>query len=834
MARLMCTANGNNTDAATWAVIDSTSYNESESSQLSSGTSYSTTYTQFTPGAITIDGIAIRIASRASTTGTLSVDLYNHTAGATVATSEVTVNMTDVVDGGTTAIDGGWMFFKFGAPILLIAANAYSVRFKTSSANTLIVYGSSSTAPSKFVRTTTTQAPTTGDDRFIMGEWTAAGTTTTRTVTLNDTGAAVDYGSASTSQVTPALSISNGGIVLAGTTAATTYVQKISGNVVVYNGGILRLATSGSRMPTDSSFTWTFDCGANVDFGIDVRRKGEFTAYGEEKTRWTLLTNDEAAASTSIQVVSTSGWKNNDTLVFAGTGTTTTHGETKTVSTVDSGVQVTLSAGLTNAHTGTGDVIGEVGNLTSNVKIVGASQLLCTFICFKESSLGVLDNIEVQYFGSSTINKRGIECQHINTSTNSCTINNCAFREYFNVSSATVGNVQSAGNLYYITNCVMYNTGNTSPTGINVVGGSAGTPTFDISNNLITGGVNAFSTGFNMSLITGVGGTCTNNRIAGCTTGLNMAPSFIQDTTSIISGFKVHSCSTGITTSTAQTKTITSCDIVCCNTGLTTISGNLTFVTCNFYGNAVSGINATLGSTVGYLVCNSCVFRGRTSFNQPSGVAPFNTHNSPNMIFNSCTFGVTTAHSVSDVLSTSVQRSNWVFNSCTFASALEFTTLLYTYLDEYGSVQVQRKDDTDGNHVVYVKQAIVTPNNSTFRTAAPSISLAPKSATIPCSTKLCSFKAYVNNGQTCTPTVYVYEDGSYNGNRAKLYVKSNYNLGITSDTLLDTATAASDLAWEGLTGTTAAVTDDGVLEFYIVADGTAGNLFIDDYSFLNA
>ena len=77
---------------------------------------------------------------------------------------------------------------------------------------------------------------------------------TPRTVTLNDT-VSVDYGSASTSLVTPALSISNGGIVLAGTTAATTYVQKISGNVVVYHNGILRLGTSGSRMPSDSSFT---------------------------------------------------------------------------------------------------------------------------------------------------------------------------------------------------------------------------------------------------------------------------------------------------------------------------------------------------------------------------------------------------------------------------------------------------------------------------------------------------------------------------------------------------------------------------------------------------
>jgi hypothetical protein len=77
---------------------------------------------------------------------------------------------------------------------------------------------------------------------------------TTRTVTLNDT-TSVDYGSANTSVVTPALSIGKGGIVQAGTSASTTYIQKISGNVVIYNGGALRLGTSGTRMPTTSSFT---------------------------------------------------------------------------------------------------------------------------------------------------------------------------------------------------------------------------------------------------------------------------------------------------------------------------------------------------------------------------------------------------------------------------------------------------------------------------------------------------------------------------------------------------------------------------------------------------
>jgi len=78
--------------------------------------------------------------------------------------------------------------------------------------------------------------------------------------------------------------------------------------------------------------------------------------------------------------------------------------------------------------------------------------------------------------------------------------------------------------------------------------------------------------------------------------------------------------------------------------------------------------------------------------------------------------------------------------------------------------------------------------------------------------------------------VYVYEDGTYNGNRARLIVKRNTALGITADTVLDTATVASDLAWEGLTGTTVAVTDNGTLEFTVYLDGTAGNLYVGSFS----
>ena len=46
--------------------------------------------------------------------------------------------------------------------------------------------------------------------------------------------------------------------------------------------------------------------------------------------------------------------------------------------------------------------------------------------------------------------------------------------------------------------------------------------------------------------------------------------------------------------------------------------------------------------------------------------------------------------------------------------------------------------------------------------------------------------------------------------------------------MLDTATSASIGAWEVLSGTTPTVTGNGVLEYYVDCDGSAGWISVDD------
>src|SRR4051812_29285531 len=84
--------------ATTWATVDTsvTSGNAATylASQTSSGNvnvteSANRNFAGFTPGAITIDGIGLRIANRTGTTGTFTVRLYNLTDFGLVAGTTV-------------------------------------------------------------------------------------------------------------------------------------------------------------------------------------------------------------------------------------------------------------------------------------------------------------------------------------------------------------------------------------------------------------------------------------------------------------------------------------------------------------------------------------------------------------------------------------------------------------------------------------------------------------------------------------------------------------------------------------------------------------------------
>lgn len=842
MARLCAIADGNNTSASTWGVINTTSYVESNATGTTVPTAYANTYAQFTPGAITVDGAAVRLGTRSGTTGTFSIDLYNHTAAASVAGSEVTINMSDIDLCTTSNDNGGWYFFKFPSALTLIAANAYSVRMKTSSASQLTFVGTGSNAPSRFLRTTTTAAPVAGDDRFVIGEWDSPGSMTTRTVTLDNT-TVVDYGSASTSIVTPALSICKGGIVLSATTASTNFTQKVSGNIVIYSGGVFNVASAGTPFPTTSTFTLNMDCGANVDFGIIPRDGSEMKFYGEAKQRWTLLTSDEAAAATVIQVVSTAGWKAGDSLWFTPTGVTAGQGEARVISTVDSSTQVTLTTGLTTARTGTGDLVGEVGNLNSNVKIVGTSAGIGTYINVLTGADVVLDNVEVQYYGSSTLSKRGVACTYT-AAVGQMVLNSCAFRNASHPGGAVGSTETTAIGQFSITNNIIYSTiaNPSGPATVTVKLTSGSDLVYAFTGNLVAGsgaGTGVLFTTYR-SYPTAV---IDNNNVAGFQTGVNSTCSntTIPETYCAITNLLVHTCNTGMVLSGSAYINIEDSKFIR-NTsiGLTGLYSSGLITNCSFIGNATAGISSTTSGTLGgKFIVNTCTFRGATGYNQAAGVAVSTAGGMCDVMFNSCNFGQTVGHTTADINVTAMLYGRLVFNNCNFFSTNEVNATAHTLIGDSGGLFFQRIDGVAGAHKSIVTYNVVTPDNVIYSSGAPSLRMTPKSATVPATSKEFMFRVPINFGESCTPEVKVRQsvagDGAnYNGNFPKMYLKANYALGFTSDTLIATGTSACDGAFEVISSLTTTMPDEGVLEFYVTCDGTVGWVNIDDFSYTNS
>ena len=263
--------------------------------------------------------------------------------------------------------------------------------------------------------------------------------------------------------------------------------------------------------------------------------------------------------------------------------------------------------------------------------------------------------------------------------------------------------------------------------------------------------------------------------------------------------------------------------------GLALSGGDLIISNLTLFGNTTDNITATGGFR---LTLYSPTLSGDSTFATTNGINFSSTITGHELIVYSGDFGtisgIKTAHT-NDIALQTVGTSllRVILNNTKLASTVEVSNPV-TGLSPRSFISSQKHDQTAGLHKTWKKYGIITIETTTTHTGSQSVKLTPNDA----SKKLVgpSFFVAVANGATITPTIYVYEDASYNGARARLIVKQNDAVGIAADTVLDTATAASDAAWEGLTGTTAAATDDGVMEFVVDCDGTAGNLFVDSFS----
>lgn len=835
MAQLLSIATGNASAATTWGLVDATSFVSSTETATALTTSR-VGATTFTPGAITVAGIAVKLAVRTGTTGTMTVDLDQ--GGSLVAGTDVTINTADLPVAATADLNGGWHYFEFASPVTLAAATAYSVKCKTSSSSQVSLFATATNNWCRCLVTTTTQAPVAGDNMIVCGKYTGTGASTSYTVTWDIT-ATTDFGNTPTtanSLLAPGICVCNKGTLEIGTTAATNYNMKMSNSIIVYSGGILNFGTTGTPMPRDSSFTLQFDCGANVDYGLIIRNLGTWNSQGQSRTSgkniyYCKLNTDEAANSTSLGVDTDTGWLDNDEIAVSSTTRTASQCEAGTLNGAAGASTLTVDGfagtggGLLAAHSGTSPTQAEVILLTRNVKVIGASASLQGYVDIKATSTVDVDWTEFKWLGSNTTNKKGID---IGTTTGNCSFEYCSIRDFrvtnsvgFNVNSATSNNININYNVGWWVDSAHFQ--NVATTG-----------TATVTYNIFIKNVSNIA----IAQLGDIGITFENNVMAG--SGAANGISLAEGSGTILSFSRnvTHSNLTyGIVMSSSILSGTISNTIIWRNNSsginVTARQNDITLSNCVFFGNATSQINVTNAVVWNWIFYN-CTFNGDSTFSTTSGYSHSNLNSHTFAKFISCNFGsasgILTTHSGQDFLIHTGSSYNIYFINTILASTTEVNVSSVMSTGSFFSSQ--KHDQTSNVHKIWKNYGIITIETTTVQAGTTSMKMTPNNA----SNKLQSigpyggFKVAVASGQTCTPSVYVYEDASYNGARARLIVLRNDAIGITADTVLDTATAASDAAWEQLTGTTITATDAGTMEFIIDCDGTAGNLFVDTFS----
>lgn len=837
MAVLAACASTAFTTSTTWALVSATGYLASEAATETLSTAYSSVRSQaFTPGAITIDGIGLKLAARIGTTGTISVNLEKDSDDSQVAGTEVTINVSDLQNATAVSLDGGWIFFKFAAPVLLVAATAYQVAAKTST--TVQVQCWRDATPfniSRYLRTTTTQAPAAADDLIVVGEYTAAGAATTLTVTMDNT-ATTDFGSAPTAAnglLSPGMAIGAKGVVMWGTTAATAYYLKLSNSCIVYNGGILNIGTTGTPMPRDSSAVLEFDPAADGDYGLLGRAGSTVNIQGLSRTVAKLvvsckLNTDEAIAQTTLGVDTDTGWLDNDQIVVASTTQTRLDSELGALNGNAGASSLTVDGfagaggGLAVAHSGTSPTQAEVINITRNVKIRSATATLMTYVFFDTTSTVDIDWAEFYYLGDNAATKFGIT---ISTTTGSFNMQFSSLHDCedfgLSIQGAATNNITFSSNVIWsIASVTGPGVITTATTGTNII--------FD-SNIFIKSGA------LELVRLTDVGGTFTNNiLISAGAAGVSL---FEVNVIGTLSGNVVHSNGTNgfsLPTNASGVSGLVS-TMTCWRNAAAgiLIAGNVTDLTIDSptcFGNGTDSISIT--SSGSDIHIKSPVLSGDTTFATTNGIR-FSTAALVSKVliddgdFSTVT-GIKTAHTNDINVAATLVEPIVTIRNTKLGAATEVAT--QSSMSSKGFISAEKLDQTSGNHKTWMRYGTLNTDAMTFNTAAPSMQMTPNNATnkLESAYQFQGIKGAVANGQTCAISVYVRKSATYNGNQPRLIQKANPALGQSADVVIDTMTVAV-ANWEQLTGTSSTANDDGAWEFVVDCNGTVGSVNVDDW-----
>ena len=873
MSALVAITTGNLTSSSTWLVDDATSRLLSTSTSSTALTTTAQDSASFTPGAITITGILLKLASRAGSapTNTLTVTLRDSTGATDIAT--VVINVSDLPSCSTTLAEGGWLFAKFSIPVTLTAGHAYVVRCLLSSTSTAVSLYTNGTAHNwqRVLATNTNQAPAAGDDMFIAPIYSATtnpATKSTVTVTMDST-SATDYGSAVTGAVQPALSVSDGCALTFGTAASTDYILQVSGSVFIYDNGTFNIGNTGTPIPRGSTATLQLDCAvADLDYKLFVKNGGTLTMQGQSRTSGksisqTLLTADVAATGTALTVADDTGWLSGDEVVIASTDQTASHSEVAILSANATSSGLTTGA-LTNSHRGNtaSGIQAEVVLLTRNVIFKSTSTTFMT-------SIDVVGSVDADWVcfrnvGTSTVG--GINLSSSISSSGTLSLNQCILRdsdgEAIDLGGAFGTTSSSVYTFVDLNEVHIYNAfqsgGNGACFSCNPgLGGSSGQGTAITIGNMTIICLNAASLVRSMDLNptdewnSGASGPIKFTgtiRISGGFYGVEVSGSS-RNQGYTRGNFVIHSTgSRGMfLNGTSNFSNLRFSQIIAYhnnNIGISLESG------CNnikFDGPVICMGNNTLGimlSGIAKLRIKDLRCYGTTDFAQPYGLYMQATGQDSDIRIEKYTAGVAsgllTTHSTADFNVNSSPDFDVVIIDATLASSTTVSGLVYlSTLNGSGSQEILRIQNLNGQGFWASCATGIIQAETTTVDISPSVKMTPKilGTFDPTFQKLETnlnirgkgFLVPVASGTTLTPSVKVQKDGAYTGNAPRLVLKANPDIGVTDDVVLATHSAASG-TWQTLSGTTPSATANGIMEFVVDCDGNAGNIYVDTWT----
>lgn len=843
MARLVSRVSGDFTNSATWRTCDATS-----AIATTSSTNSTTAYVYspaFTLGnGVEIEGIALFLHHiTASGAGTFSVAL-SEDDGAT-AVREVTINLNDVQHLFSTLV-GTWVFFKFPSVYTADGGADYKVGVKSSVNAQAVVYRGATAADwARLLVTTTAAAPAAADDLYIMGEHTGAGAEADVTVTMDNT----------TTTAFGVCEIADGGILTWGTTASTNYVLRLGGLMRMFAGGIQRIGTSGTRVPRSSTAVLEFVCASNGQFGLRCEPgMGGFDAYGESRTSGknvvqTLLTTDHASGVTTLDVAHDTGWLSGDTIVIASTNIRSSSPGAQVETKILNGnaTSNTLPITVATSHTHHGgvadpDVVAEVINLTRNIVIRSTNTSFATYVYVNSRAQGSVNCEWVQFdnVGFTDATRLGVHIATTQLSGSTYAFRYCSLSgKYFGFYVANA----SAGVTFSFRDCVVAPVAGSA--GAISVGGGTGinvAAVIDIQDNCIvssaTGGTGVsltFSAAYT-AIFTLV--TVANNRAAGGSIGLYISGNHMSGLT--VTNTVVHSTtSVGVRLSdtlgrvTLDGLTVWRCNdagLNCSNTWL----GLGRVYNLKSFGNLNYGVSFTGGPNQ-YLEIYNGIIGGDSTYATTYAFHPL--ADAGTRIFVVRAYGVNLNPSTG--IKVPFSTGLWYAGAVPTAAPIQFsfmggdlaavplTTPLVVLTPGFSFVVVQ-------NNTVKSAQCYegTVEIETTTVDASPGLKLSPLRATewldsaanIPARGRL----VRVAGAATTPISVKVRKNGTYNGDPPQLVQKANFAAGLLADVVIDTMSVGAD-TWETLSGTSTAMTYDGVAEFVVRCNGTAGAVFVDSW-----